>query len=156
MRYLLIFLLLLFFRSNLKAQCDTALIGEWKPITIIWEGQKFDLKNDSVSISREKEIDDTDSFQGDMKSALVQLMFQSFQYIFRKDGSFEITFIEALKDEGTYCFNREKGIIITTTKNSLDQPVSEETKARIMDELLYIKISVDEETLFDIVLKRKK
>lgn len=156
MKYLFLFIVCISFSVHIKAQCDTSLIGQWKPITIIWEELRFDLKNDSVSISREKEVDDTNSSQEDIKRELVQLMFQSFQYIFRKDGSFEVTFIETLKDEGSYCFNREKGIIITTTKNSLDQPVSDEIKAKLIDDLLYIKISIDDETLFDLVLKRKK
>lgn len=156
MRHLILLIIIIACRVNLSAQCDTTLIGQWNPITIIWEETRFDLKGDSISISRENNLANTDSSKEEMKHLMTQILFKSFQYIFKKDGSFEITFMESLKDEGTYCFNKEKGIIITTTKNSLDQPVSDETKARLFEGLLYMKITVEEGTLFDLILKRKK
>lgn len=156
MRYLFLILLFLFSTSNLKAQCDSSIIGVWKPISVITEEIRFDFEADSVTISRESASYNSDSASQGIRREMIKIMFQDFQYTFNKDGSFEMILIEDLKDQGSYCFDRMKGIIKMTSKNSLGELVSIESKASITNGILNIKIDMGQEEIFEVILKRKK
>lgn len=155
MRYLILFVLCTSFSLGIKAQCDSSLIGVWKPISVITGEIRFDFTNDSLSVSRERRISNSDSSSQNMMRDMIKLMFHDFQCTFRKDGSFEIMLYDDLKDEGTYCFNREKEVIILTSKNSLGEPVATESKASFIKGILYLKMDMGEDDIFEVVLKRK-
>lgn len=156
MRYLFLFFLFLFSRLCLKAQCDSSIIGVWKPISVITEEIRFDFEDDSVSISKETASYNSDSASQGIRREMIKIMFQDFQYTFNKDGSFEMILIDGVKDQGSYCFDRMKGIIKMTSENSLGELVSIESKASITNGLLNIKIDMGQEEIFEVILKRKK
>jgi hypothetical protein len=115
MKFISLLLAILIARSNTFGQCDTAIIGKWR-IVSIFNGEIYvNFKTDSVFVTHEAKQSFTDTVELNSFVATAKEMFRSLSFLFQKNGVYK-TFIENYdEDSGTYCFKHESNILQLTS-----------------------------------------
>lgn len=155
MRVLLLIIFFLSIKCIGISQCDSSLVGSWKPITIFTGEIYYNFTTDSIAIDEGLKQTYPDSSSQEMLIEVVKMMFGNIQFTFNRDGSFELQLMQELRDTGTYCFNLEKGVVSMTSRNSLEQPVTTESKASLSKGVLYLKMKMGEDDFFELTMRRK-
>jgi hypothetical protein len=154
MRVVFLIIVFLLIKCIGISQCDSSLVGSWKPISIFTGEIYYNFATDSIDIDEEMKQTYPDSTSREMLIEMVKMAFGNIQFTFNLDGSFEMKFMEELKDTGSYCFKLEKSMISMTSKNSLDQPVTTESKASLIKGVLHLKMNMGEEDIFELTMRR--
>jgi hypothetical protein len=149
----LLYLSLLFSVTN--GQDTSSIIGIWKIVSVYHEGIYFNLKKDSISLSKEKQklypnISDQKTIGRNIK-----MTFFNTQFHFKKNGIFNQTIDTSSVVDGLYQDFPLQGLIELTTKNSLNQNVTDKIKYVLKGGLLYLSFKWDDDT-FDFVLEKNE
>lgn len=155
MRYLILILVYTFFNLSVKAQCDSSLIGIWKPISVSTEELYYNFLKDSASVPKDINTSYLDSATRSHMTEMIKFMFTDLRYIFKKDSSFEIILMEDMKFQGKYCFCNEKSILKITSENGIGQLVTDTLKASIHKGIFFIRMSLQDEDFFEFNLQRE-
>lgn len=155
MRYLTLLIMSSFLNLSIQAQCDSLIIGTWKPISVFTGEVYYNFLNDSVSVSDEMKINYPDSSARSNVISMIKLMFTDFTYTFKNDNSYEMSLMDEVILKGTYCFYKERNILHITSKNGAGTLATDTLKASISNDILFIRISLEDEDFFEFNLKRE-
>jgi len=155
MRCLILLILFTCFHFTIKAQCDTSLIGTWKPISVSTEEVYYNFLTDSVSVSEEMKINNPDSSARTNMISMIKFVFADFRYTFGNDSSYEMSLLEEVKLQGKYCFCNEKNTLKIISENEMGALVTDTLKASLNNGILFLRISLQDEDFFEFTLKRE-
>ena len=149
----LLYLSLLFSVTN--GQDTSSIIGIWKIVSVSHEGIYFNLKNDSISLSKEKQKLYPNISKQKTLGENIKMTYINTQFHFNKNGIFNQTIDTSSIFDGFYQDFPLLGQIELTTKNSLNHNVTDTLKYAIKGDLLYLSFKWDDDT-FDYVLERNE
>ena len=146
-----IFLLFSFFGNG---QSDTSIAGVWKVISVYTDGIYYNFKTDSISLSKENKIKYADKSEEQKLITSLKMVFSAARYHFERNGKFKQTMDNEFMFDGTYRYTPSQKIIEITTKNSLNENVTEKVKCIVENGLLRLSMEWDDE-MFDFVLDKE-
>src|SRR5688572_19145578 len=149
--FLTIFMILF---SNARGQSGSSLIGIWKIVSISKDGIYYNFKTDSIALSKEAQAVYPDKSEQQKFCMGLKMMFPDTRFHFESKGIFKQTMDTILIVEGTYKEMPSQKIIELTSRNSLNQDVTDKANYVIKDGLLYLSMAWDEDR-FDFVLERE-
>ena len=147
-----IFLLFSFIGNG---QSDTSIVGVWKVISVYTDGIYYNFKKDSISLSKENKIKYADKSEEQKLVTGLKMVFPAIRYHFESKGKFKQTMDNHFMFDGSYQNIPSQKIIEITTKNSLNENVTEKIKCLIENGLLHLSMEWDDE-MFDFVLEKEK
>ena len=148
-----IFFSLLSFIGN--GQVDTSIVGVWKIMSIYKDGIYYNFKTDSISRSKENKVKYADKSEEEKLITGLKTFFPTTRYHFERSGIFKQTMDGDLMFDGTYRNMPSQKTIEITTKNSLNEDVTDKVKYVIENGLLYLSMEWDDE-MFDFVLEKEQ
>lgn len=141
------FLIVLFISvTEIHAQCDSSLIGNWRVVSVKTEDGFFNFLTDSMSVFPGAYNNGADS----AKQALMdihKMMYGSIEFDFTTASKLSMRFMgELMINDTKYCFNKKSNLIMVTSQNSLGEYITDEWPGHIKDGLLFITMSVKGDT----------
>jgi len=149
--FLTIFMILF---SNAKGQSGSSLIGIWKIVSISKDGIYYNIRKDSISLTKEGQAVYPGKSEQQKFCLGLKMMFSDIRFHFDSKGIFKQTTDTMLIVQGTYKEMPSQKIIELTSRNSLNQDVTDKANYVIKDGLLYLSMAWDEDR-FDFVLERE-
>ena len=155
MKNSLLFLLIFLTSVTGIAQHSSEISGSWKIVSIYDGGVYVNLKNDSVYVSPAMKAvyPDTTEFKKLISNA--KITYGNIQFHFEKNAIFRQTMDTVILFTGTYKDIPAQHIFELTTKNSLNQNITDTVQYSIKNECLVFSLKW-EEIKFDFILERIK
>ena len=147
--------ILFLFSFSGHGQLDTSIVGVWKILSIYKDGIYYNLKTDSISLSKENKLHYVDKSQQQKLIAGLKTVYLLTRYHFGRGGIFKLTVDGELMFDGSYRNMPQQKTIEMITKNSLNEAVAEKVKYIFKNGLLCMSMEWDDE-MVDLVLEREK
>jgi len=149
--FLTIFMILF---SNAKGQSGSSPIGIWKIVSISKDGIYYNIKTDSIALSKEAQAVYPDKSEQQKFCLGLKMLFSDIRFHFDSNCIFKQTTDTMLIAQGTYKLMPSQKIIELTSRNSLNQDVTDKANYVVKNGLLYLSMAWDEDR-FDFVLERE-
>ena len=149
----IILLVFIFHSSIIRGQNDTLIAGNWKLVSIESDGIYYNFKKDSISLSHENKLNNSDSADIKELGDRMKSIYSAIRFHFDKDNVFKQSMMGITIDEGSYRTIASKNIVEITTKNSLNKDVIDKAKYYFEQGLLHLSMKWEDQ-LFNLVLEK--
>ena len=143
--------ILVFICCQLTGQKTTSIVGKWKIVSYSDEVAYFRFKNDSIAIKDRGNIED--SLYKKQLFASAKMVYGSIEIEFLKDGTYILKMDTVLILKASFKAIPLKNIIQLTSKNSLNEDVTDIIKYSIQNGFLNLNLKWEDQQI-DLVLER--
>lgn len=157
MKQLAVLCFCIFLSAIAKSQCDTVILGKWKVVSVKTSEVYFNLKTDSSFIEPDaiRNYPDTNR---QMIIEMNKMAWSNMRFDFKEGNQLIMQFMEGvILDSLRFCFNNNKKLLSTTSKNSFGEDKTDEWLAYLKEGQLHMTIqfdSEDEESKIQFVFER--